>query len=122
TAAQDALRAQQDRIADQSAKLGRLRARFRDLAKDARRAVREAAVARRELADHAVTAYMVGPLDEQLALVRSADVVDMGVARSYLDVVLGTREKLLRRYDETRRGLDRDQQELAEGLGELQSE
>ncbi len=81
-----------------------------------RAAVAAAASARKELLDRAVTAYMVGDLDQRLALLDTDDMVDMGVARNYVGVVGAGNERLVRRYAELQRGLDRTQAELADDL------
>lgn len=120
-AAQLALVSLQEEIAGRSRSVADLSERVRALDGDVRAAVQEAALARRKLADHAVTAYMVGPVEEQLALLRGADFVDMGVAKSYVDVVADTRERLVREYEQKRRGLDRDHAQLAAALGEGES-
>jgi murein DD-endopeptidase MepM/ murein hydrolase activator NlpD len=84
--------------------------------------VAAAARARANLRDRAVTAYMVGDLDQRLALLDSADVVDMGVARNYVGVVAEANGELVRRYDAARAGLDRDELRLADDLAEATAE
>jgi peptidoglycan LD-endopeptidase LytH len=115
------LRSLQDHRAELAAVVDALSGRVDQLDGDVRDAVREAAQARRELSDHAVTAYMVGPVEHQLALLRTTDFVDMGVARSYVEVVGANRERLVRRYEEKRRGLARSHAGLAVELGENES-
>lgn len=121
-AAQLALASVQRQLVERGGAARSLAERVGRLDGDVRAAVHEAAAARRRLADHAVTAYMVGPVEEQLALLRSSDAVDMGVARSYLDVVAATRERLLREYERKRRGLSAEHARLAAELGEAESE
>jgi len=108
-------------IATQSAEVRRLGERVEQLDEEVRAAVRAAAQARRALRDHAVRAYMVGPVEDQLALLNSADAVDMGVAKSFLDAVAATRQRLVRDYDRARKGLRADHARLAAELGEADS-
>ena len=120
--AQLALRSVQEELGALGDRVSELHARVEGLRGEVRGAVEAAAAARRALADHAVTAYMVGPVEDQMALLRSADAVDMGVARSYLGVVADRREQLVRDYEEKRAGLSSDHARLAAQLGEDESQ
>ena len=121
-AAQVALRSVQQELGALGSHVTDLHMRVEGLQGEVRTAVEAAAAARKALADHAVTAYMVGPVEDQMALLRSADAVDMGVARSYLDVVAAQREQLVEDYEEKRAGLSSDHARLAAQLGEGESE
>jgi len=121
-AATEALAEVQRRIERSSAEVARLSSQVEALDGEVRRAVRAAARARRALRDHAVRAYMVGPVEDQLALLNSSDAVDLGVARSYLEAVAETRERLVRDYERAREGLRSDHGRLAARLGEAESE
>lgn len=121
-AARVALHSVQAEISRRSGRVEELSGQVEQLEGDVRTAVEEAAQARKALADHAITAYMVGPVEDQMALLRSADAVDMGIARSYLDVVAGIRERLLRDYQQKRRGLSAEHARLAAQLGDGRSE
>ena len=61
---------------------------------------------------------MVGNLDQRLALIDTADLVDLGVARNYVGVVGAQNERLVRRYEDLRDVLDRDQVRLADDLAQ----
>ena len=109
-------------VAEQGAVVAGLTGRLASLESTERDAVAAAATARKALLDRAVTAYMVGDLDQRLALLESDDLVDLGVARNYVGVVGAQNERLVRRYDDLRRGLDRGQVELADDLATATSE
>ena len=114
------LSAAQMRIAERARTVTDLTAQLDRLDGDVRSSVVAAAAARKVLRDHAVTAYMTGG-DDQLALLDTADFVDLGVARSYLDVVVRQHDRLVRDYERTRDALTTDQARLASDLGEAQS-
>jgi murein DD-endopeptidase MepM/ murein hydrolase activator NlpD len=120
--AQATLRALQDRAGSLEAAVSELSGRVDLLRGDVRDAVNRAAAARRKLSAHAVTAYMVGPVEHRLALLSTADFLDMGVARSYVEVVGATRERLAREYEQARKGLSSKHARLAADLGERESE
>lgn len=121
-AAQAALGAVQADLAARSAHLAGLHDRLDVLDRDVRGAVEAAAAARRALRDHAVAAYMVGPVEDQLLLLRSTDAVDMGVARSYVEVVADSRQRLVLDYRAKSAGLSAEHAQLAASLGEADSE
>jgi murein DD-endopeptidase MepM/ murein hydrolase activator NlpD len=64
---------------------------------------------------------MLGDLEGQLALIPREDVEDHTVAKHYVRAVVGTRERLLRRYEQARRGLSGDEARLAQRLGDVDS-
>ena len=119
-AAQSDLAAAQQRLAERAQLVTDLTAKLDRMDGDVRAAVAAAADARKELRDHAVTAYMSGRTDT-LALLDTSDFIDLGVARSYLDVVVRQHERLVRRYERSREALTSSQAELAAQLGEAQS-
>jgi len=119
-AAQRDLQAAQARIADRAQTVTDLMAELDRLDGDVRAAVAAAAAARKELRDHAVSAYVTGGANT-LALLDTADFVDLGVAKSYLDVVVRQHDRLVRNYERTRDALTGDQARLASRLGEAQS-
>jgi murein DD-endopeptidase MepM/ murein hydrolase activator NlpD len=88
------------------------------LERGTRDAVTAAARAREQLLDRAVTAYMVGDMEQRLAMLQTDDLVDLGVARNYIGVVVGENERLLRRYERLRAELSRDHAELADELAD----
>lgn len=119
TATLDAARAAAERHA---AEVSRLSAELASLESGGRDAVEAAAAARKALSDRAVAAYLVGDVDERLALLDTDDVVDIGVARSYVGVVVDANQQLVRRYERLSRALDRDQLRLADDLAEASLE
>lgn len=86
------------------------------LGKESRAAVRAATEARELLLERAVTAYVVGDMEGRLASLQVDDMVDLGVARNYVGVVVDGNERLVRRYERLRRGLSEGQAELSERL------
>ncbi len=108
----------QRQVVDQAATVARLTTELASLESKGREAVAAAATARKELLERAVTAYMVGNLDQRLALIDTADLVDLGVARNYVGVVGAQNERLVRRYEDLRDLLDRDQVRLADDLAQ----
>lgn len=119
-AAQEDLRGAQGRVAERSQVVTDLTAELDRLDGDVRGAIAAAATAREQLRDHAVTAYMNGS-GNALALLDTADFVDLGVARSYLDAVVRRHEVLVRNYEKLRNELTAGQGRLAAKLGEAQS-
>lgn len=115
-AATAALQVAQQRVTEQAATVTDLTGRLSRIDTGAREAVSAVAAARKVLLERAVTAYMVGDLDQRLALVSSDDVQDMAVARRYVGVVGDQNVRLVRRYEDLRSGLGRDQAELADDL------
>lgn len=99
-----------------------LSSRAAELDDDVRESVEAAAAVRRRLIEHAVVAYMVGEVDQRIALVQVEDMVDLGVARSYLSAIGDTQQRLIREYERHRRDLDRQDRELAADLGEAEAE
>ena len=118
TAATATLNEAQSQVTVQAATVTELTARLASLETEGRAAVSAAATARKNLLDRAVTAYMVGDLDQRLAMLDTDDMVDMGVARNYVGVVVDANEQLVRRYERLRKGLDRDQATLADDLAQ----
>ncbi len=117
-AASAALTAAQDGAGRAAAEVARLTAELDSIELGRRSAVAEAATARKNLLERAVTAYMVGDVDERLALVNSKDAVDLGVARNYIGVVADGNQRLVRRYEKLSRELDSSHLRLADSLGE----
>lgn len=117
-AATIALMDRQRSVAEQAAEVTGLTAELAEVEASGREAITAAASARRELLDRAVTAYMVGDLDQRLALLDSADLVDLGVARNYVGVVGAQNERLVRRYEQLSQVLDEDQARLADDLAQ----
>ncbi len=116
----DLLRIQSE-IASQSLTVAELTGRLTELDRSSRVAVKAAADARRLLRAHAVSAYMSGPVSNHLALLDSHDYTDMGVARSYVDVVVGTQERLTKDYERKRDALSDEHAELADRVGDENS-
>ncbi len=108
----DLLRIQGD-IASQSLAVAALTGELGALDASSRKAVQEAAAAKRQLRAHAVSAYMTGPVEDHLALLDADDYTDMGVARSYVDVVVSTHERLTRNYERKRDALSDEHADLA---------
>ena len=119
-AAQADLLAAQQRLAERAGRVTELTSQLDQMDTDVRDAVATAAAARKELRDHAVTAYMSGRTDT-LALLDTSDFVDLGVARRYLDVVVLQHQRLVRAYERTQKALTSSQGRLASELGEAQS-
>lgn len=119
-AAQADLAAAQQRLAERAELVTDLTAQLDQMDGDVRTAVATAAEARKELRDHAVTAYMTGRTDT-FALLDTSDFVDLGVARRYLDVVVLQHERLVRAYEQAKEELTSSQAKLAARLGEAQS-
>jgi murein DD-endopeptidase MepM/ murein hydrolase activator NlpD len=92
------------------------------LERGTRDAVTAASRAREQLLDRAVTAYMVGDMEQRLAMLQTDDLVDLGVARNYIGVVVGENERLLRRYERLRAELSDDHAELADELADARVE
>jgi murein DD-endopeptidase MepM/ murein hydrolase activator NlpD len=92
------------------------------LERGTRKAVSAAARAREQLLDRAVTAYMVGDMEQRLAMLQTDDLVDLGVARNYIGVVVGENERLLRRYERLRAELSGDHAALADDLADARVE
>lgn len=120
-AAAAALAAAQDAAARSAGDVARMTSELDSIESSRRAVVAETATARRNLIDRAVTAYMVGDVDERLALVNSRDMVDLGVARNYVGVVADGNRQLVLRYEELRKGLDEGQVSLADELGKATS-
>ena len=114
------LRVQAD-IATQSLVVAELTGRLTALDASSRKAVKEAADAKRQLRAHAVSAYISGPVENHLALLDSGDYTDMGVARSYVDVVVSTHERLTRNYERKRDALSDEHAALASDVGDENS-
>jgi murein DD-endopeptidase MepM/ murein hydrolase activator NlpD len=112
----------QRQVVEQTATVTALTSELAAVEGRSRAAVSAAAEARKELLDRAVTAYLVGDLDERLALMDSDDVVDMGVARNYVGAVAGSTRDLVERYERARDGLSRDQAQLADDLAAATTE
>ncbi|MEI2699173.1 MAG: M23 family metallopeptidase [Microthrixaceae bacterium] len=121
-AASAALTAAQDGAARAATDVARLTAELESIDVGRRSAVAEAATARKNLLERAVTAYMVGDVDERLALVNSSDAVDLGVARNYIGVVADGNQRLVRRYEQLSKKLDSSHLELADSLGEASAD
>lgn len=121
-AANEALVAARAEVAAQTERVAALTAELESIESHTQGAVRDAAEARQALSDRAVSAYLVGDLDQRLALLDTADLVDIGVARNYVGVVGQSYSELVRRYERARRGLSRDQQRLADDLAEAGTE
>ncbi len=108
----------QRQLAEQAASVADLTAQLAKVEKGSREAVAKASAARADLLERAVTAYMVGDMDQRLALLDTDDMVDLGVARNYVGVIVDTNERLLHRYQQLRSSLDRDQVRLADDLAQ----
>lgn len=121
-AASAALAAAQDGAARAAGEVARLTAELDSVEVGRRSAVADAATARRNLLERAVTAYMVGDVDERLALVNSKDAVDLGVARNYIGVVAEGNQRLVRRYEQLRKELDGSHLRLADSLGDASAD
>lgn len=119
-AAQADLLAAQARVAERSQLVTDLTAELDKMDGDVKAAVAEAARARKQLRDHAVTAYVSNRIDPMM-LLDTNDFVDMGVARSYLDVVVRQHERLVKAYEQKKSQLTSGQAALASKLGEAQS-
>ena len=105
-------------IASQSLVVAELTGELTALDATSRKAVQEAADAKQELRAHAVSAYMTGPVEDHLALLDNDSFTDMGVARSYVDVVVSTHERLTRRYERKRDALSDEHAALAARVGD----
>jgi murein DD-endopeptidase MepM/ murein hydrolase activator NlpD len=114
--AEQALAAARAEVAAQTERVAALTAELDAIEQRGQAAVRAAADARKALSDRAVSAYLVGDLDQRLALLDTADLVDIGVARNYVGVVGQSNSELVRRYERARQGLSRDQVRLADDL------
>ena len=111
----------QGEIASQSLAVAELTGELTELDASTRTAVKAAADAKRQLRAHAVSAYMTGPVEDHLALLDADDYTDMGVARSYVDVVVSTHERLTRNYERKRDALSDEHAELAARVGDEHS-
>jgi len=111
----------QQRVAENTQAVLKLTAQLDTLSVDVREAVTKTATARRRLRDNAVTSYVQGRAEEKLALLDNNDLVDMGVARSYLEVVAQQHERLLRSYERQSKALGTAEARLASDLGIAQS-
>jgi murein DD-endopeptidase MepM/ murein hydrolase activator NlpD len=111
---------EQERVATEQ--VANLQEQLGSLERGTRDAVTAASRAREQLLDRAVTAYMVGDMEQRLAMLQTDDLVDLGVARNYIGVVVGENERLLRRYERLRAELDRDHAELADELADARVE
>ncbi len=111
-----------EQLADQGRQVNDLNARLEVLDGGLKDTIATAAEARKDLLEHAVTAYMVGDMDHRLAVLNSGDMVDHGVARSYVQSVVDGNERLLRRYQDAKRGLSRNQAAMAEELGQARAD
>ena len=111
----------QGEIASQSLVVAELTGQLSELDASTRKAVKAAADAKRQLRAHAVSAYMTGPVEDHLALLDADDYTDMGIARSYVDVVVSTHERLTRNYERKRDALSDEHAELAARVGDENS-
>lgn len=110
------LEATQADVLEAAAEVTRRTAELDELGSESRAAVEAAAAARKQLIERAVTAYVVGDLEGRLASLQVDDMVDLGVARNYVGVVVDGNQRLVNRYERLRRGLSRDQADLTEQL------
>lgn len=104
-------------VAAQASVVAELEARVGELDAAVQQAVERVEEARRALGEHAVSAYIVGDVDERLALVQAETVVDMGVARAYVHTLSSGQYRLLGEYERAKSALDGDVAELAIDLG-----
>ena len=111
----------QGEIASQSLIVAELTGELTALDASSRKAVKEAADAKKELRAHAVSAYITGPVEDRLALLDAHDFTDMGIARSYVDVVVSTHQRLTRDYERKRDALSDEHAELAARVGDENS-
>lgn len=79
-----------------------------------------AAKAELELRNHTVDAFVNGSTGDRIAMVRTGDPVQLGVARELLDSVVESDSSLLERHEEAQSRLDGSQQELLDDLTRLQ--
>ncbi len=121
-AASAALTTAQDLAGRSAAEVARLTTELDSVDAGRRSAVAEVATARKNLLERAVQAYMVGDVDERLALLNSSDAVDLGVARNYVGVVADGNQRLVRRYERLSKDLDSTHLELADSLGEASAD
>ncbi|MFN7151174.1 MAG: peptidoglycan DD-metalloendopeptidase family protein, partial [Microthrixaceae bacterium] len=112
----------QEQVRVATEKVARFQEELESLERGTREAVTAASRAREQLLDRAVTAYMVGDMEQRLAMLQTDDLVDLGVARNYIGVVVDENERLLRRYERLRAELGRENAELADELADARVE
>jgi len=104
-------------VAAQAAVVEELEASVAVLDAGVRRAVDRVEDARRALGAHAVSAYIIGDVDHRLALVQAETVLDIGVARAYVDTLSAGQHRLFVDYEAAKEVLDDDVADLAVRLG-----
>jgi len=110
------LRVLRDRMLAEQAEVAGLVAELGELGIRARRNVAEAAAAQEALRLHAMEAFITGSTEDRLVVVRTADPVQMGVARELLGAVADGDRRVLERHRRAQRVLEGAQRSLADGL------
>ena len=99
-----------------------LRTQVEELDEESRRNIEAAREAERALRDHTVDAFVNGSAGDRMAVVRTGDPVQLGVARELLDSVVASDQALLARHEAAQARLDDEQKELLEDLTALADE
>ncbi len=110
------------RLDDIAAQGGTLQEQFEDLDTLGRANIEAAAEATLALRNHTVNAFVNGSTDDRIALVRSGDPVQIGVARAMLDSVVESDSTLVARHERAQARLNGRQSELLDQMVDLQLE
>ncbi|MCP4434304.1 MAG: peptidoglycan DD-metalloendopeptidase family protein [Actinomycetia bacterium] len=108
-------------LAELGQRVDSLTAELEELNEESRANIAAAAAAEKALREHTVDAFVNGSSDEKLAMVRTGDPVQLGVARELLGSVVDSDEELIRRHEEAQARLDARQEKLLAEYTEAQN-
>lgn len=112
----------QSQLAEKQVVVEDLTTRLESMTDQVQRNVVAAALAEQELKEHTVEAFITGHSDDKMALVRTSDPVQLGVAREMLGSVVDTDEEVIDRYRLARASISAEQARLASELEAARSD